>query len=177
MTDRIVENARDLDRLMRYLPTLPRPFTIKITDGRSRSADQNKLLWRWISDAARQRQGMSLNDIACEWKLLFGVPILCQEDTNFSVAWEQVELAFNHEQQLGMMNVIPVSSLLTVSQMKQYLDEIWHYNTAHGIELTDTEELRYGASLDRGVDRRDTRHGSATASEAKDRTPPGDKVP
>ena len=89
----------------------------------------------------------------------------------------KVETRFNHEGQLEMMNVIPVTSLLTVKQMKQYLDEIWHYNTAHGIELTDTEELRYGASLNRGVDRRDTRHGSTAASEAEDRTPPGEKVP
>ena len=47
MTTRTVKNADDLALLKVYLDQRKRPFTVDVTDGRDRSAEQNRLSQKW----------------------------------------------------------------------------------------------------------------------------------
>jgi hypothetical protein len=176
MIDRLIENATALDRLIRFISRQQYPFRVTITDGRPRSYDQNRLFHQWVKDAADQRPGMTTLDIQCEWKLLHAVPILVAENVAFSDMWSDIAEGLNYSQQLKLVAFIPATSLMTVDQFKRCLDAIEQYNIENGIELTDTEERRYGPKIGSRVDRGDAGSGDPFDRAEADRQASGRKV-
>lgn len=175
MTERTIETEADRHKMIVYIGGQKLPFTIKVTDGRVRSIEQNKLLWMWASEVAMQRSGMTVLEIQEEWKLLFGVPIMCADSDIFAAVWGRAQARLTHEEQLDMMKFMPVTSLMSVKQLKRYLDEVEAYNLSQGFDTTDTEERRSGTIRSRVVGR-DTRHSDPSARKAPHRAAPKEKM-
>jgi hypothetical protein len=173
--ERRVETEDDRNKLRIFISKQKLPFTVKVTDGRSRSIDQNKLYRRWLLEAADQR-GMSMAELEAEWKLRHGIPILLAENEAFAAAWEATGAKCTYERQLTWMPMINVTSLMTVTQMKAFLDTIEHECLTNAIEITDTERLRSGTRRAR-VDRGHARHGDPGVGEAPHRAAPKKEVP
>lgn len=176
MTDRLIEDEGQRDRLIARITRHRLPFRVTIVDGRPRSLDQNKLMWAWAAEAAQQREDMTIAEIQAEWKLLFGVPILNAENEAFASAWLPVEGQFTYAQQLSLCRVMAVTSLMNVDQLKRFLDEVQRYNIENGIELTDPDERRYGPARGSRVAGRDARSGDPRKRQAQDRPAPRRKV-
>jgi hypothetical protein len=173
--ERLVETEADRHRLIVFIGNKPLSFTVRITDGRSRSPDQNKLYRRWILEAADQL-GMSMAELEAEWKLRHGIPILLAENEAFAADWEATGARCTYPRQLAWMPLVNVTSLMTMTQMKRFLDTIEHECLTNAIELTDTEERRSGTVRSR-VDRSHARHGSTAAGKAPHRTAPKKEMP
>jgi hypothetical protein len=173
--ERLVETEDDRNKLRIFISKQKLPFTIKVSDGRSRSIDQNKLYRRWLLEAADQR-GMSMAELEAEWKLRHGIPILLAENETFAADWEATGAKCTYERQLTWMPMINVTSQMTMTQMKRYLDTIEHECLTNAIEITDTEERRSGTRRAR-VDRGHARHGDTGIGEAPRRAAPKKEVP
>ena len=142
MIDRLIEDRRDLALLFRFLEQRRLPITVKISDGRLRSVEQNRLQWLWAQEAASQRGDVTSDDVQAEWKMRFGVPIMCSSDDSFLSTWSAAERKLTYEERTELIRLIPITSLMNVTQLKAYLDQVYLWNTENGIELTEPEELR-----------------------------------
>lgn len=138
--DRLIEDHRDLDRLVNFLKRQKYPFTIKVTDGRLRSVEQNRLVWLWASEVAMQRGDCYAPDVQAEWKLLFGVPMLIAEDEGFARDWNDSAASLSYEKQLRLMRQYPVTRLMSSKQLSHFLDQIQQHCIEQGWELTSPED-------------------------------------
>lgn len=138
--DRLIEDERDRTRLINFIKHQKAPFVVKITDGRPRSIEQNRLQWMWANEVAMQRGDLDSHAVQAEWKLRFGVPILLVDDPDFAAVWAGVEKKFSYEEQLQLMHVFPVTRLMTSKQLANYLDQIERHCEEQGWEITDPEE-------------------------------------
>jgi hypothetical protein len=141
MVERLVENKSDLNLLIKYLMHQKMPFTVKISGGRPRSLSQNALQWQWAGESSQQRPGMTAREVQAEWKLVFGVPILCAENDGFAAAWANIDRKLSYEEKLELMNYFSVTSLMTSKQLSSFLDEVYRFNVERGIELTRPDDL------------------------------------
>lgn len=145
--NRRVETDYDRKQLVRFIENREMPFTVTITDGKSRTNDQNRLQMQWCNDVSVQT-GDKFEDVRAQFKLLFGVPILRKDNEAFRDQYDKTVKPLPYETKIDLMKEpidFPVTRLMTVRQLTAYLDEIWQFYTAKGIILTDPEELRLGA--------------------------------
>lgn len=138
--DRLIADKRDLERLVAYLHAQPFPYTVKFTEGRLRSVEQNRLMWLWANESAMQRSDSTAREVQSEWKLVFGVPILVAENEEFADAWALVEAKFTYEEQLDFMDAMPVTSIMTAKQLSRFLDQVYLSEGKAGRKLTEPEE-------------------------------------
>jgi hypothetical protein len=166
MIDRLIEDERDLNRLIAFLRHQKLPFTARISDGRVRSIEQNRLQWLWAAEAAMQRQDVTAREVQAEWKLRFGVPILAADNEDFAATALRLEVKLSYEERLELMEFVSVTSLMTTKQLKSFLDQVYQYNAERGIELTVPEDLKYASPYPAGMDRRPQRNGNSPAGKA-----------
>lgn len=145
MPHRIIRTDADLADYVTLLGTLKRPFTAEHRQGADRSLDQNALQFKWAQEASQQRGDMTVEEVRCEWKLHFGVPILRAENDDFRAVYDEAIKPLPYELKLKAMRFIPVSSEMTVKQMTAYLDTIQRECAEQGIRLTDPETRKAAA--------------------------------
>src|SRR6185295_2176617 len=90
MTTRVVQNEHQRQLLLRFLQQRKLPFTVDISDGRRRSAEQNRLQRLWIKEIAEQLGDRTPEEIRGDAKLRFGVPILRAEDETFREKYDRI---------------------------------------------------------------------------------------
>ena len=139
MAHRIIETVADLKAFVRFLFTLKLPFTVEWTLGRDRTLDQNRLQFLWAKEAADQRGDMTPEEVRCEWKLQFGVPILREDSAEFRELYDEAIKPLPYERKLKAMRFIPVTSEMKVRQMVRYLDTIQRECAEVGLQLTDPD--------------------------------------
>lgn len=104
--------------------------------GKDRSMDQSALAEIWYRQVSHELSEDTPEGIKCEMKLRLGVPILRATDDNFRAMWdEKIKGIFTYEQKLALMQYLPVTSLLTVEQMSQYLDNMQKDWARRGVVL------------------------------------------
>lgn len=145
MMDRLIEDHRDLERLINFLNRHKLPFTVKVTDGRLRSVEQNRLMWLWASEVAIQRGDCYAPDVQAEWKLLFGVPMLIADDEGFAKDWNGSAGELSYEKQLRLMRYYPVTRIMSSKQLAKFLDQIQQHCIEEGFELTNPEDRMVAA--------------------------------
>jgi hypothetical protein len=141
MVERLIETERARKLLVALINNRQLPFRISIRDGRLRSLPQNKLQWRWAQETAEQRGDVTADEVQREWKALIGCPLVAAEDESFAKVWSRAEAVMTWEERVEWMRFLPITSLMTVTQLKTYLDEVYRYNVERGIELTRPEDL------------------------------------
>jgi len=136
MATRTVKNADELALLKVYLDQRKRPFTVDVTDGRDRSAEQNRLSHKWYKEVSEQT-GEAADDVRARCKLEIGVPIL-REDETFRKTYDRLIRPLDYADKLDLIRAtdMPVTRLMNVEQMSRYMDEVFRRHAEFGIELT-----------------------------------------
>lgn len=137
MTQRIIKDEADLELLKVYLDGRKLPMTIDIQEGRDRSNEQNRLSQKWYSEISSQT-GEEREDVRARCKLRFGLPILMEASEDFRDLCRRRIQPLPHAERIEVVREfdIPITRLMNVTQMTAYLDEMFRYHVAFGIELT-----------------------------------------
>lgn len=88
---------------------------------RKRTEDQNNISFAWYQQIADDLGEDTALGVRCFCKLTCGVPILYSEDEDFRTAWDRSLAHLTYEQRLEAMAFVPVTSLMKVKQLSQYL--------------------------------------------------------
>ena len=132
---------------VRFLADQKLPCTVSLSQGASRSVEQNKLQRLWLAEIADQLGDQTREQIRGYCKLHLGVPILREENEEFRVSYDRVIKPLAYEFKIeSMMEPLdfPVTRLMTSKQKAQYLDEVHRHFSERGITLTNPDDLRFG---------------------------------
>ena len=111
---KLIGDLRELWREHKYL-------RVTIKTGKDRSLDQNAILHAWITQIANELREQTAAQIKAECKLTIGVPILRAEDEEFRQFYDKSIRLMTYEDKLAAMSFLPVTSLMTVKQLSQFL--------------------------------------------------------
>jgi len=105
-------------------------LVVQIWDGRKRSDGQNKLQHAMYREIGKQLYGGDWRLAKRECKLTIGVPILRQESEQFKDLYDKVigtgkNAKIDHQTKLEFMEVLDVSSALSVSGANEYIEGIY----------------------------------------------------
>jgi hypothetical protein len=142
MIERIIETSKDSTLLANLLSAKEKPYTVRIYEGKKRSNPQNRLQWKWYSEAARDLGEDTADGYHAYCKLHFGVPIM-RENDEFRAAYNRVLRGLTYEQKLEAMGAVldfPVTRLMTTKQKTRYLDAVFSHFYGLGVQLTEPEE-------------------------------------
>jgi hypothetical protein len=96
----------------------------KMKTGKDRSSDQNAISHAWYEQISRELREGTPMQVKAECKLRYGVPILRAEDASFREIYDASIKRLTYEQKLRAMEYLPVTSLMTVSQLSRYLGDM-----------------------------------------------------
>lgn len=123
-----------------WLQSQPQLVWLKpVSVAKARTLSQNALQWKWYAEIGKF-WGESAEYAHRYCKLRFGVPILRAEHDRFRVVYDRHLKPLTYEQKLAAVEIISVSSLMTVPQAKQYMDEIVKHFAEQGLVLTQPED-------------------------------------
>lgn len=145
MPTKIIREPAHIDALARLLSGRKLPITVSWAQGAPLSDAQRRLSFRWYQDAARQLGDQTPAETRAECKVVFGAPILCRDNEAFRASWESLRSRFAHEEILRFVEQteLPMTSIMTVKQMTEYLDGVQRHYSGQGVRLTDPEAMRY----------------------------------
>lgn len=89
-----------------------------------RSLQQNALSHAWYKAISDQRGDMTPEQARRFCKLHYGVPILRGDDADYCAAYDAAIKPLDYETKMGAMRYWPVTRLMNVDQMQQYLDAV-----------------------------------------------------
>ncbi len=142
MTSRILKTEDELDDWIALLRQRKLPQSVSADDGRKRSIEQNRLQRLWMNEIAEQL-GEYKPEYYRGWcKAWFGVPILCAESDEYSAVYDRIFRPLSYEQKIEMMQRpidYPITRQMTVSQKRQYLDEVYRHFSHKGVKLTEPD--------------------------------------
>lgn len=125
---KLIGDLRELWREHKYL-------RVTIKTGKDRSLDQNAILHAWITQIANELREQTAAQIKAECKLVYGVPILRAEDEEFRQFYDKSIKLMTYEDKLLAMSFCPVTSLMTVKQLSQFLTGMQETYRKRGVEL------------------------------------------
>lgn len=137
MTQRIIRTDEDLTMLKTFLEGRKLPFTVEVTEGLDRSKEQNKLAFKWYGEISEQT-GEDIEDVRARCKLEIGVPIMRRDSDKFKSTYDRFIRPLAHDDKLELVRdqEMPVTSLMKIKQMTEYLDLMFRRHSEFGIVLT-----------------------------------------
>jgi hypothetical protein len=138
MPSRLIRTADDMDALFTLLGNMKPPLTVEWTQGADRTAQQNKLMWKWATEAGEQT-GEDEADIQRRWKLDHGLPILCVDSQEYRSFCRMTLGPLSYEKRKLAMKFTPVTSEMNVRQMVKFMDAVERECVENGIQLTQPE--------------------------------------
>lgn len=111
---------------------------------KDRSSLQNALSHTWYEQIATELREDTPVDVKAECKLRYGVPILRAEEPEFRDAYDAVLKPLSYEAKLRAMHYWPVTSLMSTTQLSQYLD-VMRDAYAGRVDLQFPDEWRWAA--------------------------------
>ena len=132
----IVETEEDRQEVIKMINSwsLKHPMEVigrKYKKDRSRA--QNAMAAVWFRDIGKQTEHGEEYE-RCTCKLLFGVPIMMRHDF-FVESWEPYS-KLPYERQLRAMKVLDVTSLMSMSEMTEFLYSVENHAHDNGFQLT-----------------------------------------
>jgi hypothetical protein len=113
----------------------------KLDEKKIRTLEQNALLHKWYQIIERELGQDTILGWSCYCKLTFGVPMLIAENNKFREAYEGSIDCMSYERQLKIMEILPVTRLMTTRQLNQYLEAMKDYFDKAGLVLMFPDEL------------------------------------
>lgn len=141
MPNRVIKNEQDREDAATWVLNLEPPFRLSAEPGSLRSLEQNSLSHKWYGEIAEQRGDMTRDEVRAECKLIFGVPILREENERFRAVYDRIIKPLTYEQKVEFIQhtELPVTSIMTVKQLSRYLDAVARHFLKQGIRLTVPE--------------------------------------
>lgn len=126
MTAFVVNSAESMQRTcgdLRDMWQQHKYLRINVKAGKDRSLDQNAISHAWYEQIARELREDDALGWKCFCKLNFAVPIMRAEDAEFRAFYDSsIKLSLSYEQKLVAMRYLPVTSLMTKTQLSKYLE-------------------------------------------------------
>lgn len=141
MPSRPIRNADELDALFTLLGNLldsRKKLTVEWTEGVDRTAQQNKLMWKWATEAGEQ-VGETTDEVQRRWKLDHGLPILCEDSQDYRTFCRMTLGPLSYEKRKLAMKFTPVTSEMNVRQMVKFMDAVERECLENGIVITQPE--------------------------------------
>lgn len=114
---------------------------VTVQTSKPRSLDQNAISHSWYLQLARELPDDDALGHKAYCKLHFGVPILRAEDEQFRTFYDTaMKSTLTYEQKLAAMKFVPVTSLMTKSQLSKYLEAMQSEFIGRGVVLEFPEE-------------------------------------
>ena len=103
----------------------------------NRSDEQNNLAHKWYGEIAEQ-SGEAREDVRARCKLEIGVPILRHGSNAFRETYDRLIRPLDYADKLDLIKAtdMPVTRLMNVGQMTEYMDEVFKRHAEFGIVLT-----------------------------------------
>lgn len=142
MPSRPIRNADDLDALFTLLGNVldkKKRLTIDWVEGVDRTAQQNRLMWKWAQEAGDQL-GETADEVQRRWKLDHGLPILCVDSEDYRNFCRLTLGRLNRDQRLKAMEFTPVTSEMNVRQMVRFMDTVERECVEQGVQLTQPDQ-------------------------------------
>lgn len=111
----------------------------RITRTDKRKDSQNALNWKWCTAIAEQMHD-SKDDVHARNKHDFGVPILCRDEPEFNEMWTKLSEQLSYEEQVQAIRYIDVTSIMSVKQMTEYLNDLELHYERNGILLPKLDD-------------------------------------
>lgn len=108
---------------------------VSVRKGKDRSLKQNSHSHAWYGQLERELPEDDASGWKCFCKLHFGVPILRAEDPDFREMYDAKLRPLPYETKLLLMRWIPVTSLMTKAQLKNYETAMQEHFARHGVTL------------------------------------------
>jgi len=108
--------------------------------GKARSLDQNAAIHCWFEQLARELKDDDALGWKCFSKLHCGIPILRAEDLEFKTFYDGAIKGLTYEQKIAAMKFMPVSSIMTKSQLTQYAHAMQELFLQYGVRLEFLKE-------------------------------------
>jgi hypothetical protein len=142
---RVIKRPEDIKSLSEFLSARTEfPFTVTIKTGEpKRTEKQNRLLYQWYKDIEEQGD-QTASEARAECKLTIGVPILRAGNDDFKIQYDEIIRPLEYIEKLALMLepiCLPVTSLMSVKMLTQYLDQVWQKYSENGYQLTDPATL------------------------------------
>lgn len=118
------------------------PITLQVYKGdkKHRSLAANALSQVWYREIAKQSEDRTVQEVRRECKLNIGVPILRGSSEKFRAMYDNVVSGHDYETQLEMMDYLPVTSTMTVTQMSEYMESLYFTYSQAGFYLEANEQ-------------------------------------
>ena len=142
MPARILRDEQERDRWLRFIEAQPLPLTVSATKGARRSLPQNSTAAAWYGQIAAET-GQTQAEAKAECKLRFGLPIMERDRPDWVAKWRPLYDPLPYAMRLRLFEAIPLTSLLTVRQMSEYMDAVQKEYRAQGVPLIDPEARKY----------------------------------
>lgn len=110
-------------------------LSVSVKAGKKRSLSQNDISHAWYEQLARELREDDALGWKCYAKLTIGVPILRAEDEEFRAVYDGAIKGLTYEQKLGVMKILPVTSLMTKAQLSKYLETMQAHFQQRGVWL------------------------------------------
>ena len=146
MPTKVIRQPEHVDAVATILRGINKlPITVTWSQGDPRSEQQNRLSHRWYADIARHRGDVTIEEVRAECKLVFGVPILRGQNEAFRLSYDSILKSHTYEAKLNAIRTfdLPVTRMMKVSQMVEYMDTMQRHFLNEGVSLTDPEALKY----------------------------------
>ena len=114
-------------------------LVVQIFDARPRSSNQNMLQHTMYREIAKQLYGNDMQHAKSMCKLTIGIPILRETSEKFREIYDKnfKSGGLSFERKLELMEIIDVSSLLSVSQANEYIAKVYDHFAQNGVNWTD----------------------------------------
>lgn len=117
-------NATVRDAAIRHISSLPMATRFRVVVGpytKDRSVEQNAVSHGWYAQIAKETGEGTPEGIKRFCKLTLGVPILRGADADFCQFYDKALKGLSYEQKFEAMKYLDVTSLMTTSQMHDYM--------------------------------------------------------
>lgn len=132
----LAEQLREFDRF---------PLTVSWTQGASRAKAQNRLCQKWFTEIAQHLGDQHREDVRAECKLVYGIPILSGENSEMAASYKRHLGSLFYSDQIDAIRdlQLPVTSLMSVKQMSDFMDRVQRQFSGMGVQLTDPKAQKY----------------------------------
>lgn len=147
MPTRLIASEDDRKILLKFIQGQKLPFTVTITRGKNRTADQNRLNRLWCNEIAEQLGDRTAEEVRGELKLRFAIPILRAENDDFAEKYDRIIKNLPYETKLELMMLpidLPATRLMRTDQFTRYLDEVYRFYRQQGLVLTEPPDKQFG---------------------------------
>lgn len=145
MAGRIIRDERDLAQWVTFLERQTFPMTVSKLAGANRSHAQNRTAHAWYSQIAGWDGDHTAAQAKAHCKMTHGKQILIRDNPEWQAKWEPLYGPLDYETEVKLFECLPVTSVMRVKQMNEFMNAVQLEYRVQGIPLIDPEMQKYEA--------------------------------